>query len=325
MVRSIPALALAAALASGLARAGTCYDERGLPAVVGFEDERGVLRADLGGALYDGKSGQFPVMELVENEGWVLAGTSRCTEGACGYTPAVRHRAEACAARLPKISLTEKEARKLRPELPKGTRLEQRISACVESEGALWFGIAFQEGRGVGGVGRFDLATKKLQVRRPPLLRAISVTRLAHDGARLWLGTESLAGCIGPNVAEGLVAYDWVEDRARSFKGAEQGPCGFVVHALTWRNGGLWMASDLGISRFDPDAQRWRQLVPVREGGTLRMREETCDALYLRLLPELSTVPGSTRSYGSARDQLVHALREFRPRFAAQHLEAEGE
>src|SRR5512137_1988333 len=107
MARSIPALALAAALASGAAQAGTCYDETGLPAVIAFEEDRGVLRAYLGGSLYDGPTGQFPMMELVENEGWVPAGTSRCTEGACGSTPAARHRTESCIARLPKIKLSE--------------------------------------------------------------------------------------------------------------------------------------------------------------------------------------------------------------------------
>ena len=319
-------LALAALVAlPASARAASCYDESSLPAVVNLEAYKGVLRAYLGGRLYDGEHGLFPTLALVEGEGWRFDGVSRCKWGACGYLPEARHQLELCAARIPPIALSAREAKKLNPELPAGGKLVQRVGACVEVEGVLWFGIAFEEGRGIGGVGRFDPAKKKLEIRRPALLRDAAVTSIAHDGARLWLGTESIRGCIGTTPAEGLVSYDWRRDEAKSFRGTDGGPCGFLIHALSWRNGGLWAATDLGLSRWDASSGAWEHLVAESGPEQPAVRKVSCEALYLQLLSAASTAPGATLGYGSARDQLVHALRAFRPAFAARHLAEEAE
>lgn len=319
---ALPVL-LFTSLGGASARAASCYDENDLPTVSNLEDHRGQLKAYLGGALYDQQRELFPTAVLQEPSSWRPSGPSRCGQQACGFAPEVRERIEKCKARLPPITLGEKEARRLRPDHPPGLIPEQKIAACIEADGYLWFGISFREGRGVGGVGRYHLATRKLEVRRPALLRSYSSTQLAWDGARLWVGTESLGECIGSNLAEGLVRYDWKKDQARTFKGSEdEGPCGFVVHGLAYRTGAVWVATDLGLSRWDRVSDSWEHQVFARAGERLEARRTSCPAIYREVLPGLSTAPGSTAMFGSAKDQFTSALRAFRPGVATRLLGA---
>jgi len=309
-------------LVGSSAHAGSCYDENDLPAVTQLETHRGQLRAYLGGALYDASGDLFPTLVLQEPATWVPSTPSRCGEQACGYRPEVRHELARCKARLPAITLSEKEARRLLPELPKGRLPEQKIAACIEADGYLWFGIAFQEGRGVGGVGRYHLASGKLELRRPALLRTWSSTQLAWDGTRLWIGTESLSDCIGSNLAEGLIRYDWKKDQARTYKGSEdEGPCGFVVHGLAFRTGAVWVATDLGLSRWERLSDTWEHQLFRKTPEGLAAERTTCQRIYQSVLPGLSEAPGSTAMYGSSRDQFAAALRAFRPGMAASLLE----
>jgi len=284
----LPWLALlAAVLVSGGARASsTCYDDRDYPAVADLQPTPAGYRIVLSGIFID-KQGSAPVLELSPAGGWRTAGRVACREGG-DFSRCVRE-TQGCEIKLPEIPLSKEEATRI---LGRDVQdVEQRVNACVAQGGYVYFGIGFYRGEGttgVGGVGRYDPRTGKMEIRRPAKLRETSVTHLAHDGTSLWIGTGNLHECIGMVPTEGLLRYDWQRDSVEVHP-AGSGMCGFMVRGILIRDGAVVVATDTGLAVLDkgPGTQSWRHLVPDLQASGL-MRQTTCDALYERLLRSVS-------------------------------------
>jgi hypothetical protein len=178
----------------------------------------------------------------------------------------------ALAAALPVLS--QKDATRLRRDVDGGHAAgKQEVGTCLDHGGYVWFGLAFYDGEGytgVGGLGRFDPSTGRVELRRPPLLRDWSAGALAHDGKNLWLATWRY-GEGGDEPAVGFVRYDWDRDRLVPEPDAM---CGFLVTGVAVVDGVLWVASDGGLSRRRADG-RWEHLA-FRVGEKPAVQRTTC-------------------------------------------------
>lgn len=183
--------------------------------------------------------------------------------------------------RIPELTLSH--ALQLRPEIAgeidaaDRSPIEQRAGLCLQHADSLWFGVSFYNSEGasgVGGVGRFDRASKLVEIRRPSLIRDSSTYVLAHDGRWLWMATlHSREGWSEP--AHGLVRYDWQRDRLEAEKG---GPCGGLVRGAAFVNRHLWVASDAGMSRRNPKG-RWQHYLVRFDRSERPLEESTCEQL----------------------------------------------
>lgn len=236
-----------------------------------------------------------------------------------------------CEADLPRIDLSREDLVRMRPELedqvmsPRFEResIEQRPVSCQRDGAFVYFGLAFYGGEGsvgVGGIGRMDLASKAVDVRRPHALRGVSIRKLLKSGDTIWLATEeSTEGTRGPAV--GLARYDWDEDRLETFQGSHEGPCGLWVNDLLLHGGELWVATELGLSRYSLGSRRWRHFVPVGHPAQ-ELRETTCDRLYAEVAARLPDDPLASESAcdlegETPRDIFRKLLQERRPGSAA--------
>ena len=114
--------------------------------------------------------------------------------------------------------------------------------------------------------------------------------------------------------------YDWNADRLETFEGRDDGPCGFVVHDFALGPKYLWVATDLGLSRWGRRARRWNHFVPDMAARP-PMRATTCEALYTNLLKTLPrAATGDTSEIGSYYSQLFEPLKRFRPRFLGSYV-----
>jgi hypothetical protein len=238
---------------------------------------------------------------------------------------AVRAQPDSCGEPVPAIALSVKELIALRPSYAEhaaeGLAVEQQTVACARQGPVVYFGLAFYEGEGTvgaGGVGRLDVATHALEIRRPKPLLEHSVRKLRVEGDSLWLATEdSTEGTRGPGV--GLVRYDWSQDRLETFQHTPDGPCGLWVNDLLVHDGELWVATDLAISRYAFAAKTWRTFVPV-DAESQELREVSCRAVYQDLAARLPTTPNEgycDLDGDSPRDTYRRMLRERRPEDAA--------
>ncbi len=214
-------------LPAGPVSAGrTCCDMSGFPAVSSLKLQGDGLRIVLGSKWAKSGKPTRPAMLYDPVEGWTLEIDA----------PPVDHwEPSACKVLVPPIHLTLGEAILLRPDigypcdndsdrvcfswsnqvLERDISLEQSIGACHQTGNVIWFGISFYEGEGsvaVGGIGRYDLKTKQLKIRRPKELRDVSVNHLAYDGKTVWLTTHLSSEYGYYPALGGLISYDW-EDR----------------------------------------------------------------------------------------------------------------
>jgi hypothetical protein len=303
-------------LAFGAAHAAsTCYDDKDYPAIGGLAPTPSGYRIVLSGAERRG-SDTAPVLEFSSGR-WQLAGRVPCKFGRCVKET------QGCSIRTPDdMDLNEDIEQTL---LNKGVEeIDQKVSACVESGGYVYFGIGFYWGegtRGVGGIGRWDKKTGKVDVRRPQQLQETGVTHLAHDGKYLWIGTGNQHECMGMVPTEGLLRYDWDKDHLDRADPSGQGLCGFMVRGLLVRDHTLVVATDMGLSLGSgvglENPIRWRHLVPDLQAPGF-MRETTCDALYNHLL---RTVSRQDDGMGwSSFSQLSDTLKMRNPKLLEQYI-----
>jgi hypothetical protein len=295
-----------------------CYDEAFYPSVVRLDQTPAGLRAMLGGKAGDQAlpPKRLPALKYDEVRGWTLEGPFECKE-----PDGCDRRSTRPGASVPAIALSKPEAVALRPELKEAEEIAQEIGAWTEHGGTIWFGVSFYEGEGtngVGGIGRHDPKTGVTTLRRPKVIRDSSIDHIAHDGQWLWLATTGLHECTGRPPTHGLARYDWSADRLETFEGRDDGPCGFVVHDLALGPKYLWVATDLGLSRWDRRGQRWEHFVPDVATNP-PMRAMTCEALYTSLL---RTLPRVTVDIGSYYSQLFKPLKRFRPHFLGAYVAA---
>jgi hypothetical protein len=292
-----------------------CYDERAFPAIVHLEKQGGGLLAVLGPKWWRAPwrdsfhPERAPALSYQPTRGWRVADDVPMPRPDAEASPA-------CAELVPPIPLTVEEAILLRPhvgEVPQSLLgVHQSIGACQQVGDVIWFGISFYDGEGyegVGGVGRYDLATKRLEVRRPQELRDASVSYLVHDGDSLYVATLANQECVGRPPVSGLLHYEWGESMAY-----RQPICGFVPHGMVLLDGDLWVASDLGLARGRRGRyglREWQNYVPTSDPKD-PVRETSCAALYESLLDSLPTAAPDpdTRSPWS---QLFRNLVRFEP------------
>ncbi len=289
-----------------------CYRETLYPSVAKLENTDQGLRAYLVDRFSAETPGKQPTLRYSEDTGWVQDTPAPCQ----GYECEMEIGHEKSPIPLP--TLSREEAVRLRPELKDATDVEQEVGAWTGYGRWLWFGIRFYEGEGtagVGGIGRFDLKTQKIEIRRPRLLQDTSINHILHDGHALWLGTTGYYECLGLPPTLGLVRYDWQTDRIETFgdKPLGQGPCGFVIHGLALRKNDLWVATDLGLSKRHGTSGAWEHVVPNLHASP-PMRPTTCASLYRDLLRNFPKTP-SPDFEGSSYQQLFGTLATFHPQF----------
>lgn len=178
---------------------------------------------------------------------------------------------------------------------------------CAESGSLVYGGLSFYSGEGITGTGgllRLDRAAKKLDVRRPPMLKDVSINSIAADGDVIWFGTTRLEECEGQPFAHGLVRYDWKSGDIKTWEGSDDGPIGFVVTSIVLRGRSLWVQTELGLSRLDFDSNSWHHFDAKR-------RERPAKDIFQQLL---RTVPRDCRRTDDYDDVLVEGLQLFRPR-----------
>jgi hypothetical protein len=77
----------------------------------------------------------------------------------------------------------------------------------------------------------------------------------------------------------GLVRFAWDQDHLETFRGKAQGPCGFWVNDLLLTPDELWVATELGISRYRFANGEWRHFVPIAPDSQ-ELREASCREIY---------------------------------------------
>lgn len=300
-----------------------CYEERLYPSVVKLEKTDSGIQAFLGGKFFNeerGRPAERFAMTFTNNGVWQRGQPLHCPANSdCLPTTKTK------APDIPSIALSKKEAVALVPQLKDAEEIGQQVSDWTERDGFVWFGISFYSGEGldgVGGIGRFDPLLNKTMIRRPKAILDSSINRIVHDGEWLWFGTVGHYECAGDPPTHGLMRYKWATDQIESFEGKEDGPCGFSVHDLLLEQQALWVATDLGLSRFNRRSKTWDHFVPD-PAATPPMKPTSCAALYSKLL---KTIPQELRSAPIFSDmnvpsQLFESLKRFRPQFLTKQIE----
>jgi hypothetical protein len=188
---------------------------------------------------------------------------------------------------------------------------------CADAGAFIYGGLSFYAGEGNSGTGgmlRFDRETRKVEVRRVPLLRNVSINSIAAEGDIVWFGTTQNGECEGQPFVHGLVRYDWRTRQTKTWEGSDDGPVGFVINAIALRDSSLWVATDLGLSRLDLATNAWHHF-------DARRRERTAREI---IEPLVRTIPADCLRTDGFDNQLVEGLRRFRPRLLQSILRRHG-
>jgi hypothetical protein len=312
MRRSAPFLSVSllviAFFISSASAAVVCYEDAYYPSVAKLERTKGGIAAQLGGRF----SKPVELFVYTPQNRW------KKMESLCGFGLCSKN--EEKEIQLPPVALSYAEAVALVPELDGiGEDVSQEIVSRTLHKNVAWFGIGFYSGEGVsgvGGVGKFDLETRRVEIRRPGLIRDSSIGPILYDGRSLWFGTFGRYECLGDPPTHGLIRYDWETDRIESFEKKSDGPCGFRVNDLLRERDTLWAATSLGLSIRDDKSGRWRHYVP-EPGASPHMRETTCPDLYRALL---ETIPNRPNEDPNPFTQFFDELARFQPAFLKNHI-----
>ena len=295
--------------------ASVCYDEQFYPSILKLEKTESGFRAFLDGKFFveeHGRPTERLAIKFTDKEGWLPDQPFPCRDSS-DCLP----KEETNAHGIPLIALSKKEAVALVPGLHNAESIEQNVSDWTEYDGFIWFGIGFYSGEGVdgvGGIGRYDPRTRKMVIRRPKAILDSSINHIRHDGEWLWLGTIGHYECLGDPPTHGLLRYKWATNQIESFEGKDDGPCGFVVHDTLLEQRVLWVATDLGLSRFDRRSKTWDHFAP-NPTASPPMKPMSCATIYTELLKTLPRVVNGAFNFGDAHSQLSETLKRFRPQF----------
>jgi len=283
-----------------------CYSENYYPSVFKLVETENSIEAHLGGVYADhiGDSvyteenyKAIPILRWQQGKGWRYVGKK--TSYPHGST---------CHITIPKWPT----------ELPKpGEIIEESASSCAVAGDTVWFGVNFYNGEGYtghGGIGHYERQSNRLEVRRIPELRDYPIDKAVWDGENIWAATASNYECLGTPPALGLIKYNWNTKALTIYKGTNTGPCGFIIHDLLWAQGFLWVATDVGISRWDSKNDKWTHYLPDQK-SPYHVKEGSCGTFYrniLTLLPKDQSWFDETRSYYQI---FYENLKEFRPDF----------
>ena len=164
------------------------------------------------------------------------------------------------------------------------------VYSCSITNSAVWFGINFYESEGVygnGGLGLYNRKTNIVEVRRIPALEEIPIHKVVWDGKYIWAATTHNYECTGHPPALGLIKYDWDKNILQTYKATNTGPCGFIIYDLLWSQESLWVATDVGISRWDSKQDKWMHYLPDTKPPYV-VKESSCDVFYETILNDLS-------------------------------------
>ena len=336
LVGALPATTLVTHAAS------SCYEQSSYPTVLRIEALPRGFRAYLSSPDHErassihsellqrerdpGVAYVHPVIGFSEQNGFFQDTPLTCHTGReCKVTPL---RGPSCPD-LPSSEQLVADALRTEPSLvqkplghtisivPRDNEISQEYGTCTLRDGDVWFGLSYYDGEGstgIGGVGRFDPRTRRSELRRPELLRNTSIAHLLHDGEYLWFGTVGRHECLGTPPTLGLVRYDWKTGRALTFLDENDGPCGLLVNGLLQLGDDVWIATDLGLSRWNRKTSRWKNYVPDPLASP-PARETSCPDLYRQLR---ETLPRSgwndAMPARSPYHQLTETLARLRPR-----------
>lgn len=306
-----------------------CYDERHFPAVFKLEETKDGIQALLGGVYTDLKRKVFPVVAYREGSGWTYVEARKCEQ--CEFN----HHGGKCQEPIPKWeSISRKDrtcmpgedCRNGIPVIRPGAEdqeksIEETPSSCAVGDDAVWFGINFYRGEGLtgyGGLGRFERRTNSLNIRRPPELKEHPIHKVVWDGEHLWAATTTNYECLGHPPALGLIKYMWDTKTLTLFKGKDDGPCGFVIHDLLWTKDVLWVATDVGLSRWGAKSGQWTHYLPDMKSPE-KVKEARCEVFYrglLDILPKNESWFDESRSYHQV---FYENLENFRPHFIKRY------
>lgn len=304
--------------------ASFCYDVSQFPVVVRIKDEGHQIRV-FPSAVVVGNQYLSSTLIYSESTGWRRGEQISCPNADCDDTP-LKHPGLSgetvtdCQAIGFPVEQVRKDAEKHTPL--RGFQLEQNTISCIQQDKKVWFGISYYSGEGIGGIGgigRYDTNTGKLEVRRPKLLRKTSVHHVAHDGKSLWLGTIGFYEC-GDTPTQGLLRYEWDNGSFESFKGKSGGPCGFLVNDLLWRNGQLWVANELGLAKWNSKDNTWTNYLPA-PGASPPIQETRCEDNYAASLDKLklNAEEYERLNLDSPHSLFYRTLKIFRPEFFKTH------
>lgn len=112
------------------------------------------------------------------------------------------------------------------------------------------------------------------------------IHKVVWDGESIWAATTSNYECLGHPPALGLVRYQWEKQLLSMYYGREDGPCGFLIHDLLWKNGTLWVATELGLSRWDSKGDHWRHYLPNVDNAK-DTASTSCAVVYKKMLDQV--------------------------------------
>jgi hypothetical protein len=175
----------------------------------------------------------------------------------------------------------------------------------------VWFDVLWGEGSiGTGGIGRYTSATRRLELRRPADLKRMPIHKVIHDGDNLWAATKYVFGGDGNPPSLGLLKCEWSNKKLTQFKSVNEGPCGFVIHGIAWRNGSLWVVTDTGLSRWIKTKNQWLHYLPDKKHPS-QVNTLSCPEIYTYLFREFANMKASCDF--DCDIQLWENLQRFRP------------
>ena len=298
--------------------ASSCYTEDNYPNIAQIRDGKQGLEFIAVGLNNNKNSKTLPIITLTKDTSWDTRTWKLNKEGICKTYKCLNK--SKCNINIPSIKLSIDEALNFRSFRYVPGSINQTISACTQNGDDVYFGISFYSGEGtsgVGGIGRYNIKTKDVEIRRLPIISGSSVTNIAFDGKVLWISTAHHYECSGTPPADGLILYNWDKKIIQDFEDINNGLCGFVIHDIHITSESVWIASDLGLSQayrtkksdgFDWEGG-WRHYIPQVNKKEV-MKKVRCKDLYSRLLKKLPHDDNPTGP--SSYNQLFENMARFK-------------
>lgn len=302
-----------------------CFEEQHYPSVFHLKAVKNGVAAMLGGQFVSKDSKSTYVMTWHQDKGWVSVKQLH-DGGKWGRFRKTNSHGGKCNTSLPLWSTLSPEQRRcgseencrrgsiaiihIGPGKPPPEHIEERPSDCAAVKDSVYFGINFYRGEGTsgyGGLGKYTPGTEKMEIHRPYDLRQVPIHKVVWDGKSLWGATTANYECMGHPPALGLVRYDWQQKQLTKFDGEKAGPCGLVIHDLLWRDGMLWVATELGLSTWQRQGDIWSHYLPDPKvpGG---MVKQSCPDIYNQVLAE---VPKDKKLFDSNKSFYQNLLRDL--------------
>ena len=279
--------------------AETCYFDLHLPVISKLDETEHGIKVTLGGIYAKEQVQKYPVIYWDEEKGWLANSEDKCIS--CAGNNYVQY--QRSIPHIEPIPVEDMDA-------------EEKPSIPAYYDGNIWFGLGFYWGEGAigtGGIGRYTPATKQLEVRRPAELERIPIQKVIHDGENLWAATKMVHECVGDYPALGLIKYDWSNKTLTQFNTVDEGPCGFAIQDIEWKNGSLWVATEIGLSRWIKEKNQWLHYIPDKNDPS-QVSTKSCRDVYSDVFREIATNKWCNSGY-QCKKTFLYYLERFRPAY----------